>query len=375
MKIKFFILTLIILLLSACKQEPTAVVPTETNTPIATSTDAPTPTTPPTLAPESPTNSLFYERVSPDHVRLLNYNVNWDSIFQNDDPQNHEWRGAHKVNEFRRIITAVSPDIVCLQEINPARNSSQVSDIFDMVIPLENGEKWHAVIAGDNVIVSKFDLSTNGYSIYIPQGEDVFPQAAALIDLPDNLYGQTDLYLICSHFPAFGGQEAINSRQAYADMIIRQVGDLKTVGDYIDLPENTPFIFSGDFNAYNDDPRKHIDTLLTGDIVFEDRFGGDLLPDWDNTSLTDLLPSHHGEGTDFYTWRNDDSEHVPYQLDRIIYSDSVITISNSFILNTQSLSADILAELGLYADDVLINPDVGYFDHLPIVVDFSLLGD
>jgi hypothetical protein len=53
----------------------------------------------------------------------------------------------------------------------------------------------------------------------------------------------------------------------------------------------------------------------------------------------------------------------------------VISIGNAFILNTRELSIYLLEYYGLEANDVLIDPDTGYYDHLPIIVDFSLLED
>jgi endonuclease/exonuclease/phosphatase family metal-dependent hydrolase len=91
------------------------------------------------------------DKLYPEYIRLMNYNVNWDSIFPDDDPMNHEWRSVDKVDAFRRLIKAINPDIVCLQEINPDRDPKDVSSIFDEMLPLENGSEWQAVIANDNL--------------------------------------------------------------------------------------------------------------------------------------------------------------------------------------------------------------------------------
>jgi endonuclease/exonuclease/phosphatase family metal-dependent hydrolase len=331
------------------------------------------PTVEPTESP--PATGTFLDKPSPQHIRLLNYNVNWDSIFPDDDPQNQEWRSVEKVDAFRRLIRAVRPDIACIQEINPARDAGQVSAIFDEILPLDGGDVWQATSYRDNVIVSRYDLATEGYELYGPPDYHELPQAAALVDLPDAEYGGVDIYLICVHFWAFGGEENILIRQHQADVIISQVRDFKTPGDQIDLAGGTPFIFTGDFNIYDTDPAYHLTTLLTGDIVAEELFGADLQPDWDDTSLADVMPGHNGLQEDFYTWRNDDSGYNPGLLDRIIYSDSVMWVSNAFILNTGTLSESDLAAFGLVADDIMMNADTGYYDHLPMVADFVVGGN
>jgi hypothetical protein len=113
--------------------------------------------------------------------------------------------------------------------------------------------------------------------------------------------------------------------------------------------------------------------MLTGDIRNEDRFGADFGPDWDGTELTDALPSQNGLGLDFNTWRDDQSVFEVNVLDHIIYTDSVLMLENAFILNTKLLSDEGLELYGLHEDDVLLSPVTGYYDHLPLVVDFTII--
>ena len=131
-------------------------------------------------------------KLYPEYIRLMDYNVNWDSIFPDNDPLNHEWRTANKVDAFRRLVRAIKPDIVCLQEINPARDPRDVSAIFDEVLPLENGSEWQAIIANDSVILSRYPLKTDGYLIHTTSNPALLIQAAALIDLPDNEFNNDD---------------------------------------------------------------------------------------------------------------------------------------------------------------------------------------
>jgi hypothetical protein len=90
------------------------------------------------------------------------------------------------------------------------------------------------------------------------------------------------------------------------------------------------------------------------------------------SNLTDIRPSHNNEGSVFYTWRSDVTPLAPGILDRIVYSDSVLKVSNSFVLDTSTLSMELLKQYGLQAGDVALNLNTGQFHHYPIIVDFLL---
>jgi hypothetical protein len=181
-----------------------------------------------------------------------------------------------------------------------------------------------------------------------------------------------DLYLICAHFKSGGNLGDILLRGRQADVIMAHVGDFTTVGGELDLEPGTPFVILGDFNVYDTDPARHLRTLLQGDIDDEDRYGGDVQPDWDGTALADARPSHNGLGLEFYTWRNDFEPFLPGELDRVIYSDSALAVADAFVLNTELLADEALSAHGLQRQDVLLEP--GHYDHLPLVVDFQVLG-
>ena len=312
----------------------------------------------------------FLEKASSEHIRVMSFNVGWDSIFPDDDPQNDQWRRDSTGAEFARILRAVEPDIICLQEINPVRDPQQVGDILDAVLPLDNDQAWRTHSGQDNVIAARFDLAMETDE-FIHSGSALnFGHAMALVDLPDTEY-ENDLYLICAHFQAQGGQANIQARQEHADAIIAWIGDAKTPGGEIDLPFGTAIVVLGDFNVYDTDPAHHLTTLLSGDIENEDRYGQDITPDWDETDLTDAIPRHNGVGEDIYTWRDDTQEFNPGVLDRILYTDSVILVENAFVLNTTIMAEEDLEAVGLEAGDVMLDPETGRYDHLPLSIDIS----
>ncbi len=304
----------------------------------------------------------------------MSYNINWDSIFPDNDPKNHSLRDFNRVDAFVRVMQAVQPDVVCLQEINYLRGEDELSEFLTAAMGTSPDQPWQVANIRDNVIATRFGLADQGYELEKGNVRINLSQAAALIDLPDEQYGETDLHMICSHFKAGGQYGDIIERTRQADAIMAYVRDFKTPGGELDLKPGTPFILLGDFNVYETDPHIHLRTMLWGDVYDEGLYGEDLRPDWDETVLEDLEPSHNGLGEEFYTWRNDSDPFAPGLLDRIIYTDSVLGVENAFVLNTMTLSDQALAALGLLRDDVLLDAQFGYYDHLPLVVDFVLTG-
>ncbi|MCO6449303.1 MAG: endonuclease/exonuclease/phosphatase family protein [Caldilineales bacterium] len=339
---------------------------------VAVVTPTPIATEIPILTPTPDAELAFLDK-PPDTLRVLSYNINWDSIFPREQGGNHALRSYERVDEFRRIVKTIDPDVVCLQEINPNRKPQQVSDLLQEALA-ETGDEdtWQAIGRRDSFIVSRFDVMTEGYELVTPNFPLELAQAAALVNLPDEQYDR-DMYVLCAHFKASGGYYDIILRQRQADVIMRQIGDANTSGDNLDLPPDTPMLIMGDFNIYDTDPAYHLVTLLTGDVVDEERYGPDVIPDWDGTDLADALPSHNGLGDETYTWRDDSGPFNPGPLDRIIYTDSALAIENAFVFDTTLLSSDALDALGLQAEDVILDSETGEWDHLPLVVDFRLI--
>ena len=339
---------------------------------------SPTGPTPPAVKTQSgratatlSADDRFLDKV-PDSLRVMTFNVNWDSIFPDDDPQNHDLRAFNRVDSFRRILGAVRPDILCLQEINYLRKDSQLADFLEGQLGTSENESWQVAHVSDDLIATRFGLRERGYELETGSILTDLDQAAALIDLPEEAFGPNDLYVICSHFKSGGSPEDILLRVRQADAVMAHVRDFEAPGGHLDLPPGTPFVILGDFKAYDTDPARHIRTLTVGDIYDEQRYGVDLDPDWDGTALEEARPSHNGQGIHFYTWRDDRAPFAPAALDRVIFSDSVLRLRNAFVLNTRRLTDEVLAARELRRDDVLLDPTFGTYDHFPIVVDFSM---
>jgi endonuclease/exonuclease/phosphatase family metal-dependent hydrolase len=369
---RFLPLVMVVATLSACIAPATPSSPPPPTVTLARiPSPPPSPTNPASPIPSLTADDTFLDR-QPGTIRVMTYNVNWDSIFPDDDPQDDSFRSFNRVDAFGRILRATMPDILCLQEINARRKASDLAGYVAQAMGARDAEAWHAVHVNDDLIASRFGLFQKGYELVTGSTLNNLNQAAALVDLPDAAYGSTDLYMICSHFKSGGSASDISQRERQADVIMAQVRDFETPGGNLDLPPGTPFVILGDFNAYDTDPALQVQTLMKGDITDEERYGADREPDWDGTPLQDAHPSHNAQGIVFYTWRDDSQPFDPWPLDRVLFSDSVLHMQNAFVLDTTTLADDVLAAHGLQRDDVMLDPAAGNYDHLPIVVDFQM---
>jgi endonuclease/exonuclease/phosphatase family metal-dependent hydrolase len=310
-----------------------------------------------------------YQRQHQFDVRVMSWNVKLTSIFPPDGAR-HE--------SFARIVRAIEPDVIGLQEIMLPDQAENLAQLMNRYVPLDKGESWQVHTVADNALISRFALrQRSGELIFrYPYPELGHPDfhygyAAALIDIPDN-FGGADLYMIAMHNKSGAGEKNLQLRQLQSDTIARWIRNLRKPGRADSISNNTPVVILGDMNVMPNAPMQPFNTLLSGDIVDEKTFGPDFMTDWDGTDMADARPSHNGKEESYYTWRIDDEPYPPSALDRIIYTDSVLSVSKRFVLNTTTMSAEELTELGLQKSDVLYRGTAGVYDHLPLVADFTL---
>lgn len=322
---------------------------------------------PPPVAVREPTG-VFLDRESGNMLRVVSYNIKWNSVFPDVD--------ANVAPKFARVLAALDPDVIGFQEIgvNPGdrdkpnavkKNADDVRALLNQLRPLPDGGTWHAAGAFSNVIASKYPVQIAGESPS-PSREDR-GAAVALVDLPDALF-PADLYVINTHHKCCEAEKNDPRRQSQSDAIMSWIRDAREPGGKIQLPERTAIIVLGDLNLVGGPGP--LETLVTGNIGDEAKFGPDFAPDWDQTSFTDAHPRHNITGTDDWTWRDDSSPFPPGRLDFVIYSDSVLEVTKSFALNTTLMSDEDLSAAGLHKFDVAKDDEGREFDHLPLVVDF-----
>ena len=267
----------------------------------------------------------------PAAVRVVSYNVERDGILS-----------IGRKEYFQRILTALQPDVIALQEVNNRPASAVEARIEEWL-----GGEWYALKQRDLVTLSRYPIVEGWPPARKPLHDRLFP---LLLDVN----GQP-LLVINAHLSCCGADD---ERQQQADSLIAFLRNLRETGD---LPPDTPLLLLGDFNLVGGP--QPLTTLLTGDIRDEAAFGPDHPPDADQSPLTALFPRHATTSLS-YTWRSDDSEFAPGKLDYIMYSDSLLSVANSFVLFTPDMPPELLAQYDLQAQDALEASD-----HFPVVAD------
>jgi len=303
----------------------------------------------------------FLDKPSEDSFRLMSYNPYWNAVFPGG------FRLYNRAAEFERVLNAVRPDIACIQEIDPGRDPAEMAAIFERVLPLPAGERWTIVSGADNVVVSRFPIRWTEGEIVDGRGSRSRGHVLALIDLPDESFS-SDILVVGTHFVSGGSDDEIAARTEHADALI---ADVRGAIERRVVPEGIAVIVAGDLNAYGTDPRRHLDTLILGDVADDDAYGPDGSLDPAGRPMVDLLPVHNATGSDTWTWRNDTDRFAPFPLDRIIFAGSKVTAIHSFVLNTAIMTEIDLERRDLAAGDVALNLASGEFDHLPLVADFK----
>lgn len=295
---------------------------------------------------DTPTESLIpieLSREDTSFLRIMNWNVYNDGL---TDPNREQY--------YVRILQAIYPDIIAFNEMWNS-TTLQVQNKLNTILPLQNGS-WTAVkIDGGNITASRYPIMQN-WLVY--PGQRI---TASLIDLPEEF--QKDILIVNCHYKCCGGAANDATRQREVDATIKFILDAKTSGGVIDLPENTPFVITGDLNLVGD--RQQLLTLITGEIINTHLFGNGALPDWDDTELQDIISSQTDKRT-AYSWRNDQSTYPPGRLDFQIFSNSVVTVEKNYILQTEVMSQLRLNQYGLQSFDTR-----NASDHFPKVTDVS----
>ena len=299
-------------------------------------------------------------------IRVMSWNVKMSSILPPNGVR-HE--------SFARIVRAIDPDVIALQEVMWPDLAAKLSQLMDGYLPLENGRSWYVHTVSDNVLVSRYPMRWQGGELATPYP---LPQlglpnfhhgfAAALLELPD----KSGLLVVGMHNKSGAGHNDVRLRQEHADAVVRWLRDVRGAEQKNSIADGTPIVILGDMNAVPNASMAPFETLISGDIADEETFGPDFAIDWDGTDITDARPSHNAMGREYYTWRNDNMPFAPSALDRILYTDSVMSVRNRFVLNTVTLSPGDLADLGLQQSDALYDGDPNYYDHLPLVADFEM---
>lgn len=277
------------------------------------------------------------EKYNSNDLRILSWNVLRDAPLS-----------SGMESRFGRILEKARPDIVCFQELYEA-SVPWVIDFMNRWVPLNPAEGfWTARKRNDCITVSRFPID---------EVEFVDANLITLIDTRE-LLGRRS-WILNAHTPCC---ENSTGRISETDNFMARLRQRKAVFDNAGSGESPFAIFLvGDMNTGGSE--REMLTMTEGLIFNELTDGPSFYPDWDGTSLVDLAPMHtHEQRID--TWRSLNNQSNTSRLDYIIYSDSVVVPTNSYVLNTRRVPVTFLNQNGLLATDT------DGADHLPIIGDF-----
>ena len=296
------------------------------------------------LTEQVPTYSI--EKQNQEHLRVMAYNVERDGITSVD-----------KTTEYNHIFNAIKPDIIGLTEVYES-SSQQIADRISFFLPPNQNEQWFHKKEGeyDIVLVSKYKIKES-FTINSEVGHAA--SGAFLLDLRPAF--ETDMLVIVSHPKCCSGVQEDLKRQNQFDAIIAFIRNAVGEGGALSVADKTPLLIMGDMNLVGDS--RQYQTLITGDIKFNEVYGEDFVPDWDSTGLDDAIPYVTNTGM---TYTTNPGSFPPGRLDFIVYSASVLEKVNSFVFDTNQLTLEQLANFVINKSDTEVS------DHLPVVADFNI---
>ena len=271
-------------------------------------------------------------------TRLISYNTLNTGILE-----------PERQAKFQRILQALNPDIIALQE------HSEWNEIGDIISSWFPEDTWYQGYTFRDLVVRRKSPIINQANLISSE-----TTMCALLQTDDPV--NPNLLILNSHFSCCDNDD---DRQEQVDELVQVLREwrLNDNGPF-ELPEGTPMFHVGDFNFVG--YREQIETVSVGDIQDEATYGIDHPLDWDGTAITDLF-SRHTHKRMAYTWRADGSSFNPGKLDYVLYTDSNLSILNHFVLNTLAMPDSVLNEWELEADDTNEASD-----HLPRIVDFMV---
>jgi exonuclease III len=275
-------------------------------------------------------------------LRIVSYNVERDQLFDSDKKEAH-----------RRIFQAIDPDIIGFQEIYD-HTAQQTADLIEEFLPSAVGEAWYSSkVTAD---IDRPDIITVSRSP-ISKSFAIDNNTAFVIDLQDH---QKELLFVNAHTPCCANND---SRQKEIDNFMAFIRDAKEDGGVLTMEQSSPIVIVGDMNLVG--YKQQQTTLINGEIVNNNIYGNSFLPDWDSTYFADSKPVTTNSPSTF-TWYDEGNSFSPGRLDYVVYSNSVMTAVNSYVLFTNALPEDSLIIYNLQSSDV-----TSVADHLPVVVDFE----
>ncbi len=247
-------------------------------------------------------------------IRVVSWNVFLDAAFKSSN-----------LEETRRILTALQPDIVMFQEIYNT-STQTVLNFFRDNLQIRPGYEWVAARQHDCITVSRYPVLDSWSS----DNNVVSRHQTA------DLIGR-DLLIANAHLPCcdYGEEGRVRESANMLDV-------LETIlNDPVEAPQ--ALIIGGDLNSGGIAPE-----LLM--------LSNDLIP-------LEMASPRHLYWHDQYTWGSEGSYWGSSRLDFLLFDAESIFRDKAFILDTDTLTPEALQEMRLEAADTFVS------DHLPLVFD------
>lgn len=306
----------------------------------------------PVDAPPRRDGTPAVERAPGSDLRILTWNVGDRGMMRTPAP-------------YLRLIAALAPDVLLLDELNPAMDSLWLAETLG---GLSDGATWQVVMGTGGgrqrtAVAAKVSLTPRPELGRVPwpdsvvrlEGlpmsnqmrgdlatarEDDLPTVGATTVIQDRTLLFVPLDLMCCG--RAGGPED-RARIMAVEAIRSAVQAALAAGDIGGV------VVGGDLNLVGS--REPLDRLRTG----LDPAGGDLVS----------APTPRLDGASTMTWRSP-GPFPPGQLDHVLVSGSSLEILRSFAFDPADLSVGVRNALGVRPEDGEVT------DHLPLVVDVRI---
>ena len=271
-----------------------------------------------------PTTPFSFEKKG--DIRVVSWNVQFGNLL--DDTERSS-----------RILKALQPDVLLLQELDGDDNSNALGEFLSTVLEgpwsigfskVSGTERHQRLVSAIATRFNAFDSSVR------PLSNSKNKPLRAVVCGTETSSGPAtfiSLHLRCCGGPT-GEAEAERQEQAKKVRLILE-----------SITSNT-FIVAGDWNLVG--TMKPLEIVKSSDFAIVDAFQPD--------------------GVLNATWSDTTSSFTPGRLDWMLYSPKTLEANQSFVLDTKDLDSNTLL-----AHDLLAEDTAELSDHLPLVADFTFL--
>jgi endonuclease/exonuclease/phosphatase family metal-dependent hydrolase len=286
-------------------------------------------------------------------LRVVVWNVSRNRMLERPEP-------------FSRILAALSPDVVLLDEVPPGATEDHIRNLLAhladftkwSITPGENGGSQRGAVASRFATTAVPGLSRIVYpdsTLRVMGGTSspglmdvarnarsgAIPAHGTEVNQGDRRILVVTLDLVCCGNSATAAQDRVRRIEAAA---IRAAVHATLNREAFDA-----VLIGGDFN-------------LVGSQFPLDELSRDLDLDGGDLSVVEALQL---DGLSSATWDEGSGPFPPGQLDYLLYSDRSLEVRRAFVFDSEDLAPDWLAAHGLQAEDSDLASD-----HRPVVADF-----